>query len=178
MQPLNLEDLIPQPGKFTLNSTGEAYSFRMFSLEDEVWIAKNYPQDEFRRIFEMKDWEQISRIMFHQLDIESQMKFQKQEFKIVNEDTGEVSTHTLGGARLLLTCICGLKEQDVVIRAFALTRGLSQPVLDRLSAVENDESKKKVSPLTSQKSLTSSSQSTDGQLSTSSDEPQRRSAIG
>lgn len=162
-KPLSLIDVCPEDGEFTL-STGETFSIRKFSLADHAWLSSTFGEgDALKRAFETPL--QMLRIAFHQLPIEDQKKFQPVQMETCDEETGEILTEQVGGWRLFARRVPN-SGKDLEAVATALTKALvgSAPIADAQEFAENagDSSKKKKGgmPLTGQKSLTSSPQST------------------
>lgn len=137
---MKFEDLCPQPGRFTLKSTGQTYTLRPISLADRAWINDKFGSDLQKIFSEMRGLE-IAQIVYHQLDDASKESFQPREVILWDEETGQkVPQGTKGGPSLLAMMIEGLGELAQVFEALLKTIGISEPVINEMA---NQELKKK-----------------------------------
>ncbi len=177
-RPIKLEELIPDSATFKLRASGDrVYTMRPFDLDDEKWLNSTFG-DGLSNILHQRNWAEIARIVFHQLELEDQRFFKKQDVIVVAED-GSESTVTMGGTDLLCKMIRGIGEKQDLLRALLHTIGISQPVQERLEAIEGEkkslQNPSPTSPPTGLKSSTSSKASTDGRTNTSGHEPEEGS---
>jgi hypothetical protein len=162
MRALTLEDIKPEAAKFTLQLVPDReFEIRPISVLDRRWLKNTFNADQIKSIFMEYDFEQIARIVYHQLTLDDQMFLKKQSVKIVNED-GDEKEIVLGGVNLFLSLVTGLAEQRTIIEAMTQTFGISKSLMDE--AIADDEKK---SQLIGQESATPSEASTDGQPTTS-----------
>lgn len=164
MNPLKLEDIIPQASEFTLSATGKTYRLRPISLDDEVWLKQTFGES-IKEVFEEVKMFEVCRIVFHQMEPESQKDFIKQNVKIVNEE-GDSETLNIGGYKLLFSMVAGTREKMDMFKALLQTIGISRPILDKIGKVElekkNEELNQLMSKPTGLKSSTTSQPLTDG----------------
>ena len=132
---MKLEEIIPQETSFFLESTGNTYYLRKFSLSDEIWLKNNFA-DRILEIFnpECPDFDAICRIIYNQ--IIDRDDFAVQNAKIIDEN-GEKSIKRIGGYKLLAEMVYGLDEKLTVMNCLNRCMGFARPIAD-------EESKKKV----------------------------------
>lgn len=159
MQTIRLQDLIPEAAEFSLRITGKTYRLRPFNLADEAWLHQTFGE-QIQKIFEEIRMQEIARIVFHQLEPESQREFAAQEVRIIDEATGEEKVERIGGATLLYQVISGFDEKLAIFRALMQTIGVSRQLLDG----ELEQAEKKSSKTSSQR--TGGRSSTYSRLST------------
>lgn len=141
---MKLEDLNPKDAVFKINQFGDQeFTIRKFTLSDEIWLNQTFGTS-LQEIFKSVDMDAISRIIFHQLAPDDKLVFQKQNVKLVNDDTGEVTEETIGGYRLLQKCIpggvSGTIEKTVLLNALLETLGVSRPEPEKKSEMETLQS--------------------------------------
>lgn len=117
---INVEDLIPEAGEFTLKRTGKSYRVRPVNLQDEIWMIKTFGgESAVEEIFtKVKFWE-IGRIVYHQLEDKS--GFKPVDVTIENEN-GESFQSKMGGVELLLSLVEGAKEKEAIYSALCVAR--------------------------------------------------------
>jgi hypothetical protein len=143
MQPIDLNDIVPEGASFSLRKTGKIYRLRPINLSDEIWLQKNFGTglDAVFREVKMKE---ICRIAFHQMVEEDKEEFLARDVTVINEE-GEKLSVRMGGAELLFVNISGHTEKLAVFEALLHTVGVSRPMIDKLSAEEASTSKEQVS---------------------------------
>lgn len=122
---MKLEDIIPQPATFTLKQTGKTYTLRPISLDDEIWLHREFGAD-IQNIFAQGRMKEISRIVFHQLVDEDKEDFLQKKVTYVNEEGVKISEMKKGGSDLLNAVIIGQSEKLEVIKALVKTLGVSR----------------------------------------------------
>lgn len=176
MKPLTLDDVRPEPAKFSLTQVPEKqFTLRPISVLDRRWMRESFSESEMAEIFnpDKIDFEKIGRIVYHQLTPEDQQFFKKRKVEVVDE-MGNSATLEMGGVILFYSLVTGLAEQITIIQALTKTFGVSSQMIEMAS---QSESKKKSKPIGRASSI-SSAPSTDGRPTTSSDLPKERSDGG
>jgi hypothetical protein len=161
---MELRDVIPTTGEFTLRKTGKTYRLRPFNLEDEAWLQETFKPEELHRILEEGIATEIAKIAFHQMEIEDQRSFRLQDVTVVDGD-GVEHVRTLGGYALFFRFISGLDEKVAIYTALLRTIGVSRPLvedLEREVGISGEKKRTQNTKPTGRKSLTHSSVSTAG----------------
>lgn len=123
---MDLLDIVPKRAELTLGGLPEKTLFlRPKTPADEIWANSTLGADAHAKINTL-DPETVARLVFHQLETESQAIFKKQTVKIVNEDTGEELEETIGGWPLMLRCVHGHGDLVAMLRAFNRSVGLTE----------------------------------------------------
>ena len=161
MSELSLEDIVPVKGSFSLKSTGNTYTLRMFSLADEAWAVRTWGKDGWQKVFRDMDMVQICRLVYQLLENECKKDFMKKSYEFVDEKGNSV-TMELGGVDALIALVCGEQEHVAMLQALMQSRGITPKAAEAVSQM--DESKKKMSESTGEGSSTSSDMNTGGQL--------------
>lgn len=130
---MDLTKLIPKQSRFHLSAAKKEFSLRPFNLGDEIWLKNTYGE-RVEEIFEIVDFEAISRIVFRQ--IEDRSFFKKQSVTFVNEE-GDTEDIEVGGVELFRQLIKGWDEKISIMNAFIECVGFSKPDI-------KEEPKKKV----------------------------------
>jgi len=145
---MELEQLIPERATIvkTIEGEGETreleLNFRPFNLEDESWLKRAYG-DDLKKHFEQMDMEVISRVAFHQLELDSKREVMKLKFYDMDEDSGEESEVSKTGPQKIRQIIAGPSAQMELLTALLKTRGFSMPILEELGVhLENEVEKK------------------------------------
>lgn len=125
---LKLEDICPEESTFKLKQTGKTYTLRPISLDDEMWLLREFPTN-LQEIFNKGQMKEISRIVFHQLINSDKEDFLEKEVIYINEQ-GKKLTMRKGGADLLNAIILGPGEKMEVIKALVRCLGVSRPLID------------------------------------------------
>lgn len=127
----NLKNMTPMDAEYTL-STGETYTVRKFTLEDNVWIGEQYGEDKDSLQKALSSAIEMARVAFHQMPMEQKKLFTPKEFEVSDEDTGEINTVKIGGWKLFAKSIPN-SVQDVQAISNALVKALvgSNPIIDK-----------------------------------------------
>lgn len=133
---MNLAELRPQKSTFKLSTIKQELVMNPITLSDEVWLSQQYSQERIQQIFNHVDLNEISRIVFRLLDIDSKKLFRKQKVEFVTED-GDVLEKELGGVDLLRNACVGADDKLALLNAIIDNLGLSRPEVDE------EDSKKK-----------------------------------
>lgn len=147
---MNLNELIPEQASMDVTIPAESgvetlkITLRPFDLEDESWLKSAFG-DELKEKLEKLDMDVVSRMAFHQLEIEVKRKLMKIKFLDMNEDTGEEVEIAKTGPKKLRKIIIGVPQQLELVEALLKTRGFSMPILEELSGhiKTGDNSEKK-----------------------------------
>jgi hypothetical protein len=164
MQKLELTDLFPETGMFTLRATGDhVHKLRPVSLADHAWLEQNLGGKEaVEKAFSTQDLHALSRLVFHLL--EDKTPFAAEEVEEWSEDGELLGTKKVGGAAKLRAFIRGTSEQIAVLHALLTTIGISQPILEKLEKeidqADAAEKKRVAQNLIGKKSSTASKRST------------------
>lgn len=132
---MDLNKLVPKESKLHLSAIKQDFTLRPFSLSDEIWLADKYGS-RVAEIFDVMDFEAISRIAFHQIVDKS--FFKKKEVEFITED-GDVETVSLGGVELFRQLVKGWDEKINIMSAVIECITGSRPDLK-----EEEKPKKKV----------------------------------
>ena len=139
---MNLEELIPERATIIKTIKGEneereiELHLRPFNLEDESWLKVAFG-DKLQELFEKMDMDAISRICFHQLEIESKKEIMKLKFIDMDED-GNESEISKTGPQKVRHLVVGYPEQMELLTALLKTRGFSMPIIEELSKHMDD----------------------------------------
>jgi|SRR6185312_13205963 len=163
MKPIQLDEIIPSEAHITLTVLGDSRVFKLrpINLDDEVWLNETFG-DTLQSIFSKSKFQEICKIVFHQMDEADKVLFAARDIPYTDVD-GEKKTVRRGGAALLQACVKGPAEKQEIMYALLKTLGISRPLVDKLAqTVESDQ--KKSQPQTGPQSLISSEVNTDGAL--------------
>jgi hypothetical protein len=167
MEPVSLEELIPEQPTFLLASTGKTYTLRKMNLADRSWMRQKFG-DRVEEIFRETRVSELCQIVFRLLSDESKEDFQPKEVTIFDDDTGAKKKVQLGGWSLFEALVSTSEEFGAVLAALISTVRNSEPVIRRaLEAQIADQKKSQVGHPTGPKSSTSSPASTDSASSSS-----------
>ena len=152
---MELDQLIPEKTtwKKTIKGEGESREitlvFRPFDLDDEAWMKRAFG-DDLQEKFEKVDMDAISRIAFHQLELESKRELMAIKYLDMDEDGNEVEVAKTGREKLGKLCV-GMSEQIELLKVILNARGLSMPIVEKLIDEETgdlgNEEKEKVKDL-------------------------------
>lgn len=136
---MELEEIRPEMGEFTLLETGEiVHRLRKFGIDDHVWMKQTLKvsMEEVMRLPWVEQAGHIVRVAFHLLIDKS--PFHAKVFPSYDE-MGNKIDERIGGAQLLGRWICGPIEYGGVLSAVVKTMNASQPKPVEIS----EEDKKK-----------------------------------
>ena len=145
---MELDQLIPERATIIKKIEGDGetreleINLRPFSLEDESWLKVAFG-DKLKELFETMNMEAISRICFHQMEIEAQRELMKIKFMEMDED-GEEKESSKTGPQKIRKLIVGYPEQMELLTALLKTRGFSMPVIEELSKHMETEAKEEI----------------------------------
>ena len=135
---MELEQLIPERVEWNPKITDEngterelEFHFREFNLEDESYLKRTYGEKKLSEIFENMEMDIITRIAFRQLEIDSKRALMEITFKDLDEDGKDIEV-ALKGPEKLSYLIKGLNEQLDLIKMLLRTRGISNPLIEKL----------------------------------------------
>ena len=139
---MELDQLIPEKATWERTvhgANGESRTlklvFREFDLEDEAWLKRAFG-DELQKHFEQMNMEVISRIAFHQLDVECKKELMNLKFIGWDEEKDEeIEIAKTGREKLGKLCV-GFPDQMELLKILLKVRGFSMPVLDEI--IERD----------------------------------------
>ena len=129
---MDLTKLVPKKSKLHLKEIGQDFELRPFNLSDEIWLRESYG-DRLGEIFELMDFEAVSRIAFHQIIDKSY--FKKREVEFITED-GDTENVQLGGVELFRQLVKGWDEKIEIMSSVIECITGSRPEL------ENEDKKK------------------------------------
>lgn len=144
---MELEQLIPEKASLTkkVNAGGKeseiVLNFRPFNVEDESWLKRAFG-DKLQKHFENMDMEVISRIAFHQLEIESKRKIMSIKFIDIDEDGEEIEVAKTGPKKVAQMTE-GYNEQYELLKILLKIRGFSLPIVEEITSHLDKEGKKK-----------------------------------
>lgn len=141
-QPIELEDIIPEPGEFILRKTGDrVHRLRPINLEDHTWITKNIGDEKrVKEIMEGKDLAELCKLIYHQLEDRAQFP---SRLEVQINDEGDEVERKITGPQALAQCVVSKIDQRDLYVALLKTIGISQPILDKIL---NKDVKKKEEP--------------------------------
>lgn len=125
---MTLDEVRPSPSSFRLEVTGDAvYTFRNFSLDDQVWIKKTFGKG----LAELMGGEldpidlsnTICQVAYHMLGDKS--PFKSKTIKTYDDNGQEISV-TIGGAKLLASMIQA-KDSHMLVAALLEAIKASNP---------------------------------------------------
>ncbi len=168
MREIKFEELVPELSQFSLKKTGKSYRLNLMSAADAQWAKKKFGEENIEGLIRDTDLEFFCAFAIRLMFEEDREDFASREVKTMNEDTGVKGVAVMGGANLLKHMISGKLEFKGMIDAILETMGVSQPLIEKI--VADELKKKELEALRSvgPESLTSSPQSTDGNLDMSS----------
>lgn len=153
-QPASLEDMIPEPGEFTLKSTGATvHVLKPISVADESW-CRQVLGDHPIHILQSQKLMPICRVIYHQL-LDKTPFLAQTELRV--DDEGEHKEVRVSGPEILAEAIIGQKEQLEMYCALLKTIGISQPMIDKTleaGGIKKKKIQKKDQSPVGQKSLT------------------------
>jgi len=131
---MELEQLIPERVAWEVdipNSTEKrTFFFRLFNLEDESWLKRTYG-DKLNKVFEELQVAEISRISFHQLELDSKRAIMKIKFLDMDENGADIEVAKTGPEKVAALTV-GSNGLVTLINNLLKTRGLSLPLLEKI----------------------------------------------
>ena len=133
---MELDQLIPETATITKVIKGEDEErtielvLRPFNIEDESWLKRAFGE-RLKELFESMDMDTISRVCFHQLDIDSKREIMKLKFMDMDEDGNESEVAKTGPRKIAMITV-GYPEQIELLQALLKTRGFSMPIIEEL----------------------------------------------
>lgn len=180
MEPISLENLIPQESSFELliGDKKETFAIRPVSLADEIFL-KNEMKGTLETL--QTDNAQLCRFVYRLMTEESKLKLSKRQVEFMDEE-GESFKTELGGVKLFLTLVRGPSTVLAIKESLLMAFGVSREKLEELkqeaqkkTATLVAEMERKQAQQTGQESLTLSQVNTAGAQNTSSQEPEQKS---
>ncbi len=164
VDPINLEDVLPEKPEFTLLPFGDGAEIhcrlRICNLEDRVWIKNRFGgEEEIQRIFQERDWDKLAMLVYRLLEDKSPFKLID---KTGHDDVGQEITIRTTGPQSLMQAIKGVEEEVKVLGALTASIRLSSPLVDKHVREEVKKNIAQREGRTGEKSSTVSSVSTDG----------------
>lgn len=143
MKAIDLEDLIPMTGEFSLEATGAiVHQLRPITLQDQVWIKDKFGDAQaLQKILEGTKLKELCQLIYHQLLDKSH--FRASVVKEINDEGDEVE-RKITGPEALASCVSTKKEQLAIYKALLKTIGVSEPMLEEV--LGGGESAKKKQP--------------------------------
>jgi len=125
---INLTDLKPNVGKFILE--GKEHAIRPLTLNDEIWLRKEFSQDVFASFMEGNpNFEVIARIVYHQLDDKSDFVAQE---TVDYDDEGNEIKSKIGGWKLFASKMIGHEIKIDIVNALNVAMGISKEIMDKI----------------------------------------------
>lgn len=137
---IDLTDIKPEDAEITIGGGVDhdnnpieklTLTLRKINLDDEAWLKSEFGKDQNPFTEKMTD-EQLCKIAFHQLAYDDKLKFQPRDVKFFNDETGEATTHKVGGWRLFRMMLAGLNQKAMLLKAILYTAGVSRPMLEKI----------------------------------------------
>lgn len=154
---IDLAELIPGPSSFKLIQFDE-FEFRLKPCTSGRLIEMTDRLGNIEKILALPTAENVSKIAMMLMEIDSAQKFKKQKVKIIDVMSGDEIEAEIGGYKLMMECISGIKEQysiyGAILRSLGYTKKDSEKIVkkmtDGINKVVNDELKK-VNPVKKKK---------------------------
>ena len=137
---MNLDQLKPKPSILNLEN-GKSYVLRPLNIGDEIWIKQTFGS-EIDKLFNENNvnLEALTRIVFHQMEDKSD--FKKKEVVEFDEE-GNEKTSEIGGYKLFMKSISGMKDKIEMIHSMNETIGISRPVATKENNPKDTKKKAK-----------------------------------
>lgn len=131
---MELEQLIPERVAWTVDVPNSDQKitliFRLFNLEDEAWLKRTY-DSRLEKVFSELQTQEIAKIAFHQLELESKKFLMSVKFLDMDENGAEIEVAKTGPEKVAALTI-GAKGITDLINNLLKTRGLSLPLLEKI----------------------------------------------
>lgn len=126
---IELEDLIPATGEFTLQATqDQIHKLRPITLQDQVWINDKFGDgNALQKILEGTKLKELCQLIYHQLV--DKTPFTAKNVEEIN-DEGDSVRRKVTGPELLAQAIVSKTEQINVYKALLKTIGVSEPMIE------------------------------------------------
>lgn len=133
---MELEQLIPEKviweAEIPNSDQKITLVFRLFNLEDESWLKRTYG-DKLEKVFSELQTQEIAKIAFHQLDLDSKRSLMSIKFVDMDENGADIEVAKTGPEKVAALTI-GAKGITDLINNLLKTRGLSLPLLEKIVA--------------------------------------------
>jgi hypothetical protein len=131
---MELEQLIPERVKWEADIPNSEEKltlfFRLYNLEDEAWLKRTFG-DQLEKVFSELRTMEISRIAFHQLEVDSKRSLMSVKFLDIDEEGADIEVAKTGPEKVALLTI-GVEGITSLINNLLKTRGLSLPLLEKI----------------------------------------------
>lgn len=131
---MELEQLIPEKVIWEADIPNSdqkiTLTFRLFNLEDESWLKRTYG-DRLEKVFSELQTAELSKIAFHQLDLDSKRILMNIKFLDMDEEGKDIEVATTGPEKVGALTI-GATGITNLINNLLKTRGLSLPLLEKI----------------------------------------------
>lgn len=132
---MELEQLIPEKviweADIPNSKEKRTFVFRLFNLEDESWLKRTYG-DKLNKVFEELQVAEISRIAFHQLELDSKRSLMEIKFLDMDEEGKDIEVAKTGPEKVAALTV-GPNGVVELINNLLKTRGLSLPLLEKIA---------------------------------------------
>lgn len=137
---MDLQNFVAQKTKINLAKFGVDILINPFSLADDAWLQHEFGVTRLQEIFEDlgndKNVDDLMRIVYRLLDDDSKIFLADQIKPIEIDENGAKKELKLNGPQKLKYVICGASELMQVLMALAKAKGISEPMLEKMSAGE------------------------------------------
>lgn len=123
MEPIKIEELLPESAEFKLKKTGKTYHVRPMTIADYRWCVTKFQGRDLNTVINSKDIDSICQIAFRLLPDEEKEDFSARDCTYYDEETGEKTKGRIGGAQLLAHELTGLQELVEVSEAITISFG-------------------------------------------------------
>lgn len=131
---MELEELIPERVAWEVEIPNSDQKitlvFRLFNLEDESWLKRTYG-NQLEKVFSELQTQEIAKVAFHQLDLDSKRKLMSVKFVDMDENGNDIEVAKTGPEKIAALTI-GAKGITDLINNLLKTRGLSLPLLEKI----------------------------------------------
>jgi hypothetical protein len=131
---MELEQFIPERVKWEADVPNSEEKltlfFRLFNLEDESWLKRTYG-DKLDKVFSELQTAEISKIAFHQLELDSKRSLMSVKFLDMDEEGKDIEVAKTGPEKVAALTV-GAKGITTLIDNLLKTRGLSLPLLEKI----------------------------------------------
>ena len=135
---MDLSELTPEVVEFNLrvpmdqeNILDFKVVFRPFSVADEQWVNRTYSKEELALVFQKLEMENISKIAFRMLTLETKQRLMKIVFEDMDEAGNPIMINETGPEKFC-ALIVGVHNISIVLESIVKCRGFSMPVMEKM----------------------------------------------
>ena len=122
---IKLEELLPISSTFKLKRFDD-FEFKVQPCTTGMLMEMTKRLGNIEKLLTIPSAENVSKIAMMLLDYDSAVKFKKQTVKIVDVMSGEEIETEIGGYKILMHSVEGIKEQYLIYRCILLSLGYGE----------------------------------------------------